>query len=285
MIVTVERGAVPDGLALGTPVVSPATVIVRGASSRVAAVHQVVAPVAIDASGLNVDQDVDVEPKDETGAPVPGVELIPQRVHVHIDVARELAYATLPVAPVLTGAPAPGYRVERIDVEPEALTVSGEASTVEQMTSIPTQPVDVTGITEPTDLVVDAVLPADVSLVSPVKVRLAVIVGPDTGSRTWQVGVQTPGARPGRQYSLSAATVLVTLAGSQPDLMALDPSTIVAQVKVARLAPGVHEVDVVVDPIDGLDLVSVAPSKLLVTVSATEPSGGPSPVASDGVRP
>ena len=61
---------------------------------------------AIDASGLNVDQEVDLEAIDETGAPVPGVEIIPQRVHVRIDVARELAYATLPVVPVLTGAPA-----------------------------------------------------------------------------------------------------------------------------------------------------------------------------------
>ena len=77
--------------------------VVRGASSRVAAVQSVVARVAIDASGLNVDQDVDLEAIDDTGAPVPGVELIPQRVHVSIDVARELAYATLPVVPVLPG--------------------------------------------------------------------------------------------------------------------------------------------------------------------------------------
>ena len=80
----------------------------RGASSRVAAVQAVVARVAIDASGLNVDQDVDLEAVDETGAPVPGVEIIPQRVHVRIDVARELAYATLPVVPVLTGEPGAG---------------------------------------------------------------------------------------------------------------------------------------------------------------------------------
>ena len=72
MSVTVDRGTVPDGLTLGAPQVSPATVLVRGASSRVAAVQSVVARVAVDASGLNVDQDVDLEATDETGAPVPG---------------------------------------------------------------------------------------------------------------------------------------------------------------------------------------------------------------------
>ena len=39
MTVSVERGTVPEGLDLGAPVVTPATVILRGASSRVAAVQ------------------------------------------------------------------------------------------------------------------------------------------------------------------------------------------------------------------------------------------------------
>ena len=148
MSVTVDRGTVPEGLTLGAPQVSPPTVVVRGASSRVAAVQSVVARVAIDASGLNVDQDVDLEAIDETGAPVPGVEVIPQRVHVSIDVARELAYATLPVVPVIHGAPAAGYRVSSVRADPQTLTVSGEAAAVERLSSISTQPLDISGVTE-----------------------------------------------------------------------------------------------------------------------------------------
>ena len=54
------------------------------------------ARVAVDASGINIDQDVDLEAVDETGAVVPGVEVLPERAHVSIEVARQLAYATLP---------------------------------------------------------------------------------------------------------------------------------------------------------------------------------------------
>ena len=93
-----------------------------------------------------------------------------------------------------------------------------------------------------------------VSLVGDEDVRLAVDIEPDAGSRTWQVGVQLEGARAARQYSLSTPTVLVTLAGPRPDLDSLDPSTIDAHVAVGRLAPGTHEVDVVVEPIEGLEL-------------------------------
>ena len=97
--VNVERGSVPAGLVLGPVQVTPSSVSVRGASSRVSSVHDVTARVAIDDSGLNVDQEVDLDALDETGNLVAGVQLDPQRVLVRIDVAKQLAYATLPVVP------------------------------------------------------------------------------------------------------------------------------------------------------------------------------------------
>jgi len=283
MTVTTDRGTVPSGLALGAPQVSPATVAVRGASSRVAAVQSVIARVAIDASGLNVDQEVDLEATDETGAPVPGVEIFPQRVHVSIEVARELAYATLPVVPVLMGAPGPGYRVTSVTADPQTLTVSGEAAAVERLSSISTAPLDITGLTDSLERSVDASLPSDVSLVDATGIELVVTIAPDAGSRTWQVGVQAQGARARRQYELSTPTVLVTYAGAQPTLEALDPSTIDAHVAVGRLAPGTHEVDVVVDAAEGLDLVSVAPPTVRVTVSVPGPVASPSAPSPTGV--
>ena len=116
--VTVERGGVPEGLVLGPTQVTPSSVSVRGASSRLNSVHSVTARVAIDGSGLNVDQEVDLDALDETGNLVAGVQLDPQRVLVRIDVARQLAYATLPVVPVLTGDPAPGMGVTSVTVDP-----------------------------------------------------------------------------------------------------------------------------------------------------------------------
>ena len=276
MSVTVDRGTVPEGLTLGVPQVSPATVVVRGASSRVATVQSVVARVAVDASGLNVDQDVDLVATDETGAPVPGVEVLPQRVHVRIDVARALAYATLPVVPVVTGAPAPGYRVTSVHADPQTLTVSGEAAAVARLSSVSTQPLDISGATQDVDQTVAVELPTDITAVGEPGVRLVVTVDPDTGSRTWQVGVQPQGARPTREYGLSTPTVLVTMSGPRPVLDAVDPSTIDAHITVGRLAPGTHEVDVVVEPLDGLEFVSVAPATIRVEVTVPEPSTAPS---------
>lgn len=275
MTVSVDRGTVPDGLTTGPPQVKPASVILRGASSRVRAVQSVVARVVIDASGLNVDQDVDPVAIDDTGAIVPGVEVLPEQVHVTIDVARKLAYATLPVVPQLTGAPKAGYRVRSVTAEPQTLTVSGEATAVERLSSIPTAPLDITGLDQTMVQTVDAALPGGVTAIGDSGVRLTVDIEPEEGSRTWQVGVQLDGARPTRVYSLSAPSVQVTLAGPVPALDALDPSTIAARVAVGRLSPGTHEVEVEVDAVDGMDLVSVAPGTLRVEVAVPAATAAP----------
>jgi YbbR domain-containing protein len=271
MVITVDRGTVPPGLALGPPVVSPASAVLRGASSRVAAVQSVVARVAVDASGLNIDQDVDLEAIDETGAPVPGVEVFPERARVSIEVARELAYATLPVVPVVTGAPAPGYRVAAVTVTPTTVTVSGEAAAVTRLSSVPTQPLDITGSTDSLEGTVEPDLPADVSLVGDGTVQVQVTIEAETGSRTWQVGVRLEGARPTREYALSASTVQVTFGGPVPVLDSLDPGTIVAAVVVGELSVGRHEVNVTVSPIEGLDLLDVAPVAIRVDVARAAP--------------
>ena len=75
------------------------SVDVRGPSTRVAAIRAVVAPVSIDASGLNVDRQVDLEAVDEQGNVVTNVEIEPPRARVRIAVGRELASRTLPSCP------------------------------------------------------------------------------------------------------------------------------------------------------------------------------------------
>jgi YbbR domain-containing protein len=214
---------------------------------------------------------------------VPGIEVLPERAHVSIEVARELAYATLPIIPVVTGAPAPGYRVSAVAVSPTTVTVSGEAAAVTRLSSVSTQPVDVTGLTDSLETSVELDLPADVSLVGEGTVQVQVAIEAEQGSRTWQVGVRLDGARPSREYALSVSTVQVTFGGPAPVLDSVDPGTIVAAVEVGDLSVGRHEVNVTVTPIEGLDLLDVAPATIRVDISrgseSPSPSIAPSPSA------
>jgi YbbR domain-containing protein len=176
--VTVDLGTVPDGVTVGSPQVEPGAVTLRGASTRVELVSQVVARVSVDAAALNVDRDVELVAVDGNGNPVPGVDIDPQRARVRVAVARELANRTLPVVPVLTGAPAAGYRIVAISVEPLIVTLSGEAATIGALEGAFTESISVEGRTTDLEAVVNLDLPAGVSVIGTQQVRVVLTIDP-----------------------------------------------------------------------------------------------------------
>jgi YbbR domain-containing protein len=267
MTVNVNTGTVPDGLSLGPPQIEPQVVTIRGASSRVAAIRSVVARVPIDASALNVDRDVELQAIDEQGNAIANLELDPERVRVRIAVARELATRTLPVVPQLTGSLAAGMRLASVSVVPLSVTVSGEEAQITQLDSAPTIPIDLTGRTRDFELDVPLSLPAGVTVSGSGQVHVVVALIEEEASRTYGVGVTLIGALPDRAYTLAADQVAVALGGTIARLDSLDAATLTATIDVTGLDTGEHTLPVAFVPPDGLELISVAPEQLLVTIS------------------
>ena len=130
---------------------------------------------------------------DESGDLVPGVEVVPGDARVRIDVARELAYAVLPVVVDLTGEPAAGYRVGGVSVDPATVTVSGEAPAVERLSAIVTAPVSVDGLMADRTRTVALELPPEISLIGEPQAQVAV---------DHRAGARLPDP-PGRDWSSS----------------------------------------------------------------------------------
>ena len=276
--VKVVLGTVPDSVTVGPPQIDPQTVTVRGASSRVDAVAQVAARVAIDASALNVDRDVDLVAVDANGNQVPSVEIDPQRVHVTIAVAQQLSQRTLPVVPQLTGTPAPGYRVTSVTVDPLVVNVSGEAATVSTLENAPTQPIDLTGRTSDLEAQVGLALPPGLTVSGSGMVSVVLTIAQDTGTQTFGAGVTLQNEQSGLTYTLSSDQVNVTLGGPILALASFDPTTLVATADVAGAGPGDHAFHLTVQVPVGMNLVSIDPADVTITISAP-PSPSPSPEA------
>jgi YbbR domain-containing protein len=271
--VTVNTGSVPEGLTIGPPQVDPATVDVRGASTRVATIRAVIARVTIDATALNVDRQVDLVPIDEQGNQVPNVVLEPSRVRVRIAVARELANRTLPVVPEFGGTLPAGFRIDSVTVTPPVVTVSGEQAAVTQMDGAHTEPIDLADRTRDFETLVALALPGQVQATGSSDIRVAVTIVEETGTRSYQVGIALVGARSDRLYVLSTTSVDITLGGTISQLNALDSGALIATVAVGDLGVGAHDVAVGFAPTGGLELVSVSPAQITLTV--TQPSTSP----------
>ena len=274
--ITVELGTVPDGVKVGVQEVDPQAATLRGASSRVNSVSKVIARVAIDASALNVDRDVDLVAVDSNGNQVPSIEIDPPRAHVTIPVAQELATRTLPVAPQLTGVPAPGYTVTAVTVDPLTVQASGEAAVISLLQSAATAPIDISDRTNDLEAEVGLSLPDGIA--SDVQtVRVMITIAQETGTQSFGIGVALIGEQPGFGYVLSPAQVNVTLGGPTTGLSAIDPTQLIATADVAGLSPGDNTVDLVFQPPEGLQIVAIDPAQVVITVTPPPPTPSPSP--------
>jgi YbbR domain-containing protein len=273
--VRVVPGNVPAGLEIRTPVADLATVQVRGPKTEVDRVVEVQARVQIDDSGISIDQQVELIPVDAAEERVPNVSVEPNTVGVRIDVFTDRRTRTVPVHVVVTGQPAPGFAVGEVSVDPQLVTLEGDASELAGSSTADTEPIVVNGLDADLVQEVALVLPAGVRALDLATVTVTVRIRPVTDTRTLGAGIELIGAAADRTYSLSTGRVLATIAGPPGELDALAAGPIVLSLDVTGLGPGQYQL-VPIDTLPGgLTLVTTSPPTVEVTIAAASTSAAP----------
>ena len=280
--VEVDSGEVPDGLEIDDPVISAEEVQVRGPASVVETVDRAVALVRIDASGIDVNEAVDLVPYDVRGRPVGTglLDVAPETVSVQIDVREVETETTVAVRPRLeAGTPAPGFALESIAVEPSSVTIVGTPEVLSEIVSIPTESLSIDGASDTQVFEAELQLPDGVELAAgeePVVTVTATIV-PSVSSRTFVVGLICANA--GANACLPAIDRLsITLSGPGGVLSQLGGGDLTPVVDVAGLGPGTHTLTPIVNALpEGVELLAVSPASVSVTIEAPAPSATPTP--------
>jgi YbbR domain-containing protein len=266
--VQVFTGAIPSGLEPGTPILSATSVDVSGAASYVRRVAYAEARVHVDASGLDVDEDVDLVARDASDAIVSNVAFDPRAIHVQVTVGSQIRAETVPVNPVVVGSPAAGYVITSVTVTPPVVVVRGQADALARLKGMAnTKAVSVSGATSDVAVNVNLDLPDGVTSDTTGPIAVVIHLQATTSTRTLTVGVVPEGARSDRVYTLSIPGVIVTLGGATAALNALDTSTLVATVSVADLGLGTFTVKVSITVPAGIKVVSISPMQVTVTIS------------------
>ncbi|MEP7158359.1 MAG: CdaR family protein [Chloroflexota bacterium] len=274
--VTVTLGSVAEGLSVGPEQVEPSTITLRGASSRVAQVSQVVARVSIDASALNVDREIELVAVDGNGNQVTNIEIDPERARVRIAVARELANVTLPVVPMLSGEPAPGYRISAVSVEPLVVTVSGEEGTVTRLESAPTQPIDIEGRTTDLEANIGLDLPAGISVNGSDQVTVMLTIEQEIGTRSFFAAVTLVGTDPALLYEVDVSQIQANAEGPVSVLADIDPASVIATVDVTGLGVGTHALQWSISEIEGVEFSTRADlRRVVISAAPANPSAAP----------
>jgi YbbR domain-containing protein len=184
-------------LALATPVeyvgLAPSLVLMSGQREsvdvEVRAVRSVVARlgpetvrVRVDLTGVEAGESVvDVTPADVQVPPGATVRRItPARLYL---VAAAASTRTVNVVPQVRGAPAPGFTIQRVQVEPSAVTIKGPRSTIEARGEVSTLPIDVSGSRRTLAHSVGLMLPASTYLTQERTVRVTVDIAEERMSQ------------------------------------------------------------------------------------------------------
>ncbi|MBI4709864.1 MAG: YbbR-like domain-containing protein [Nitrospirae bacterium] len=72
-------------------------------------------------------------------------KISPQKVKLMLE---EKLKKSVPVKPVITGLPAEGFAVKKIEVEPKTVEIEGPVNSVTKIYSVRTEPVDISDVTE-----------------------------------------------------------------------------------------------------------------------------------------
>lgn len=143
----VPTGSLPDGYRriAEQDVIDPSFVSISGLPESVASVNEVVAIVSL--NGLKDESttlDVDLIARTETGNVV-GVMMSRERAKVTIHVEQLTSRRTLTLTPIITGAPAAGYYVSDIKIDPPSVSVVGPKSVMDSLTALSLEAVDISG--------------------------------------------------------------------------------------------------------------------------------------------
>lgn len=277
--VVVDRGTVPDGLAIGTPQVSESTVVAIGPESKLSLVERAVARVQIFASGIDVNRQVDLQPVDVDGRQVDLVELNPGTVNVSIDVRTVETTKTVPVRPVLTGSVADGYEITGVIPRPSVVTLFGQPDVLAGVKEVPTKAISIAGLTSSTSLDTELDLPADTRLASDTEAQVVrITIQASTASRTFLVGIGCDNVADGLACLPAIGQLSLVLSGPAATLASIQAGDLLTVVDVAGLGPGRYSLTPEVTLPPDTELVSISPGSVSVTLTApATPTPSPSP--------
>ena len=276
----------PPGYTFRTPVITPTQVTVSGPAVLVDQVNDVVADVYLRGSKVPVDREVTVLGRDALGNLVQGLTITPPTVNVKVQVEQRVGYKDVSIQTILKGAPAPGYWVSNITVNPSSATIVGSPDALAKIAGfVETVPIDITGATA--DVTRRAVLsvPEGVSVLNNEGITVQISVTPILGGQTIRRKVTIQALAQGLTASISPDTVEIILSGPVPALQSLVPGDVQAIVDASNLAPGTYALKPRTTTVpDSLRVQSIVPDTVQVTISGTTPAPTVTPTVTSTVQ-
>jgi len=244
--------------------VKPETVLVSGPARYVDSVVGASGKVDITGASSDVAVSTMVKAFDKDGKEVSNVTVSPQYVNAAISIK---ASKTVEVKVKTIGNAPNGIVITGITASPNTVTIIGDKNVISKISSIETEAVDVSKITQTTYVDTTLNLPEGVTVLNNASgIKITVNVE-DKIEKTITVNLALSGKNDSLNYTLSSNTVQVTIKGKKSIIQDIDASKLTAELDLSNLAEGSRDIPVNVTAPDGAEIAKINPDKITVTVT------------------
>ena len=232
----------PLGYTFHPPTLNPTQVTVTGPEVLVDQVAEAAADVYLRGGKVPIERDVSVQARDAQGNVLSGLTISPTVVTVKVQVEQRVGYKDVSIRTTVKGAPAPGYWVSNIVVNPSTVTIVGSPDILAKIPGfIETVPVDASNATADINKRAALSLPEGVSVLNNEGATIQVSVTPLLGGQTVRRKISLQGLKRGQTATISPDSVDVILSGPMPSLQNLAAEDVQVTVDVTGLAAGVYQ--------------------------------------------
>jgi YbbR domain-containing protein len=267
------------GYQIETQQVRPSEVVVRGPRDQVDRIDQVVAQVDVDNKQGTQAGEVAPQALDFAGREITGLDFQPQYVNVVVAIQQVVNYKTLPVHAPVEGAPAPGYVVTDITVQPTTLTAYGPPNVLEPLNFLETAPVSIGGATQTVQVNITVPLTNGLTLWPQTQhnqVQVRVVIEELSTKTQLSAQVTHTGLAPGLVSVESPDRVDITVSGPFDALQDLKPDSVRAVLDLTGYGVGTYKLTPAITVPPRTTLKTWDPQEITVTISGP-PTALPEP--------
>ncbi|HCD09024.1 MAG TPA: hypothetical protein DEQ01_01355 [Thermoanaerobacter sp.] len=264
MPVTVKViGNVMDGYAMQPAVSTPGEVLVIGPESKINLIKNVIAGVNVSYKKEDIKISVPVVAVDREGKEIKGVTITPNLVEVYIPVNKSIR---VPVVPKIFGKPMEGYMIASVNVLPEYVYITGDATILNTIKSISTKQIDISGKNEPVTESVPLDLPDGVKLVkSDINAKVYVDIQKISTKEITINNIDIKGAD-NKNVVIQNPELLITVSGPENVVNGAKASDFTAYIDVTNLPMGIHSLTVNINTNLNLQIIRIKPDKVTVNI-------------------
>lgn len=245
---------VADGYTLGEPEAAPDTVSVTAAESVIEQIDS--ARAVVDAAGLseNFTDSAAVLLYDEAGSELE-IETDPQEVEITVPISG--ASKEVPLRVSETGALTDGMSVDGISLNPDAVTIYGAESTLNDISFIELPDIDLSEIEGDTTIQTDIPVPEGVERVEPEETTVNIEISSEQAREFSNFPITVNGLDPSLtiEFSELAANEMTLRVEGSPELLEeAAPEDFTASIDLSGLETGGHTVPLELTGPEGADL-------------------------------